>query len=272
VYLTFIERLDQDRKRPLTARSVLASALLGETPPELAVRRLVRIARVFGINENQARVALSRMAQRGEVTSDGAGTYALAGRLAERAGRLEVARRALTRGFDGSWHHVVVTSSGDSAPARRARRGALRDARLGELRDGVWLRPANLDVAFAPVVPEGVSVFSSVPLGDHHRLAAACFDLAGWALRANLLCEALAATSLRDEGSLAQGFERDAEVLRHLQRDPLLPAELLPRAWPGDALRAAYETFDAEYRAILAASHRASASREDAPSERPSRR
>ncbi len=270
MYLTFIERLDQDRKRPLTARSVLASALLGETPPELAVRRLVRIARVFGINENQARVALSRMAQRGEVTSDGAGTYALAGRLAERAGRLEVARRALTRGFDGSWHHVVVTSSGDSAPARRARRGALRDARLGELRDGVWLRPANLDLA--PVVPEGAAVFSSVPLGDHRQLAAACFDLVGWASRANVLCEALGATPLRDEGSLAQGFERDAEVLRHLQRDPLLPAELLPRAWPGGALRAAYETFDAEYRAILAASHRAAASREDAASDRRSRR
>jgi phenylacetic acid degradation operon negative regulatory protein len=245
---------------------------LGESPPELAVRRLVRIAGFFGINENQARVALSRMAQRGEVTSDGAGTYALAGRLRERAVRLEVARRALTRDFDGSWHHVVVTSTGDSAPARRARRGALRDARLGELRDGVWLRPANLELSFAPALPAGLEVFLSVPDGNQAQLGAWCFDLAGWASRATALCDALAATPLRDEGSLAAGFERDAEVLRHLQRDPLLPAELLPREWPGDALRAAYETFDAEYRALLAASHRAASSREDAATQRASRR
>ena len=75
---------------------MLASALLGESPPELSVRRLVRIAGLFGINENQARVALSRMVARGDVSSDGSGTYALAGRLLARAGRLEVARRAAT--------------------------------------------------------------------------------------------------------------------------------------------------------------------------------
>jgi phenylacetic acid degradation operon negative regulatory protein len=238
---------------------VLASALLGESPPELAVRRLVRIAAVFGINENQARVALSRMAARGEVSTDGAGTYALTGRLRERAGRLVVARAATTQGFDGSWHHVIVTSSGDGAPERRARRGALHDARLGELRDGVWLRPANLDLSFGATSPTGVTIFSSVPAGDQAQLAAACFDLAGWASRANELADALAATSLGDDGALAAGFERDAEVLRHLQRDPLLPAELLPRRWPGDALRAAYESFDAEYRTLLAASHRSAA-------------
>lgn len=251
---------------------MLASALLGESPPELSVRRLVRIAGLFGINENQARVALSRMVARGDVSSDGSGTYALAGRLLARAGRLEVARRAATSPFDGSWHHVIVTSSGDSAPDRRARRGALRDAKLGELRDGVWLRPANLDLSFAEDAPMGLAVFRSVPEGDQAGLALACFDLAGWATRANLLTDALSATPLRGEGSLAAGFERDAEVLRHLQRDPLLPTELLPRSWPGDALRASYESFDAQYRGLLAASHRASSSQGAATAPAASRR
>ena len=261
MYLTDIERLDQDRKRPLTARSVLASALLGESPPALSVRRLVRVAALFGINENRARVALSRMAARGEVTSDGSGTYALAGRLLERAGRLEVARRAVTRPFDGSWHQVVVTSTGDDAQDRRVRRGALRASRLGELRDGVWLRPANLDLALGEAT-EGLSVFRSVPAQDQVRLAAACFDVGGWASRASALADAIAATPLAGHATLAIGFELDAEVLRHLQRDPLLPAELLDREWPGDALRAAYEAFDAEYRALLASSHRAVAKQE----------
>ncbi len=263
MYLTGIERLDQDRKRPLTARSVLASALLGESPPSLPVRRLVRVARVFGINENQARVALSRMAARGEVSADGSGTYALAGRLLERAGRLDVARRAATRSFDGSWHHVVVTRTGDGAPERRARRGALRDARLGELRDGVWLRPANLELAIGATAADGLTIFRSAPAGDQALLASACFDLDGWARRAIVLADALDGAALDDERALAAGFERNAEVLRHLQRDPLLPVELLPRAWPGDALRAAYESFDAGYRALLGATHRAASLREE---------
>lgn len=264
MYLTFIERLDQDRKRPLTARSVLASALLGESPPELPVRRLVRIAGLFGINENQARVALSRMVARGEARSDGAGIYELAGRLLARAGRLEVARRAATSPFDGRWHHVVVTSSGDGAGERRARRAALRDAKLGELRDGVWLRPANLGLAIGAAASSGIAVFTSVPDGDQAQLAAECFDIVGWAARARVLADVLEATPLDDEGALASGFERDAEVLRHLQRDPLLPVELLAHDWPGDALRAGYESFDARYRALLAASHRAASSREGA--------
>ena len=46
---------------PLTARSVLASALLGMDPPELPVSQLVRLTGLFGISENRARVALSRM-------------------------------------------------------------------------------------------------------------------------------------------------------------------------------------------------------------------
>jgi phenylacetic acid degradation operon negative regulatory protein len=42
-----------------------------------------------------------------------------------------------------------------------------------------------------------------------------------------------------------------AAVLRHFQADPLLPEELLPREWPGTALRAEYDRFDDAYRAVL---------------------
>ena len=41
-------------------------------------------------------------------------------------------------------------------------------------------------------------------------------------------------------------------MLRHLQADPLLPAELLPADWPGARLRATYDGWDARYRATLA--------------------
>ena len=85
--------MNQDGNRPLTARSVLASALLGEDPPELPVAHLVHLAGLFGINENRARVALSRMASTGEVTTDGSGRYRLAGHLLDRQGRQSQSRR-----------------------------------------------------------------------------------------------------------------------------------------------------------------------------------
>ena len=66
---------------------MLASALLGEDPPELPVAHLVHLAGLFGINPNRARVALSRMVASGEATTDGAGRYRLAGRLLERRDR-----------------------------------------------------------------------------------------------------------------------------------------------------------------------------------------
>ncbi len=34
-------------------------------------------------------------------------------------------------------------------------------------------------------------------------------------------------------------------MVRHLLTDPVLPAELLPDDWPGDALRQAYHDFAA---------------------------
>jgi phenylacetic acid degradation operon negative regulatory protein len=238
---------------------VLASALLGESPPTLPVRRLVRIAALFGINENRARVALSRMVASGEAHGDGAGTYTLSGRLLDRAGRLAVSRAGRTAPFDGTWHVVVVTASGDGPEVRRARRDVLRAERLGELRDGTWLRPANLGVVLDDATAASTVRFTSVPLGDPSALAASVFDLDGWARRAAQLCRELDAIGLDGSGGLAEGFERDAEVLRHLQRDPLVPRELLAEDWPGTALRERFDAFDAHYRRRLGAAHRSTA-------------
>lgn len=54
---------------------------------------------------------------------------------------------------------------------------------------------------------------------------------------------------LDDEGVevLAPTFVLSADVLRHLQGDPLLPRELLPEGWPGTSLRQSYEVFDAAF-------------------------
>ena len=107
-----------DEAAPLTARSVLASALLGMDPPELPVAQLVRLTDLFGISENRARVALSRMVASGEATSDGSGRYRLAGHLAARQSRQSASRAGATTPYDGEWWLAVVTTTGSSADVR----------------------------------------------------------------------------------------------------------------------------------------------------------
>ncbi len=243
--------MTQSSNGPFTARSVLASALLGEAPPELPVSHLIHLAGLFGINENRARVALSRMAAAGEVTTDGSGRYRLAGHLLDRQGRQTGSRRGETRPWEGSWRIAVVTASGQSADDRATRRRRLSLARLAEQREGVWLRPDNLDLRPDPAADPHVALYSGAPDRDPVALAASLWDLGGWARSATDLQERMVALPPTGPDDLAPGFVLSADVLRHLQADPLLPAELLPTGWPGTALREEYDRWDGEYRRVL---------------------
>jgi phenylacetic acid degradation operon negative regulatory protein len=236
----------------LTARSVLASALLGQQPPELPVAHLVHLASLFGINENRARVALSRMAAAGEVSTDGTGRYRLGGHLLGRQERQTQSRRGRTRSWDGDWRVVVVTATGRSAENRSGLRRQLALARLAEQREGVWLRPDNIDLQPDPALEPGVALYTAVPDGEAAALAADLFDLAGWTRRADGLIGDLGRRPTTGPADLAPGFELSAAVLRHLQADPLLPDGLLPGLWPGPELRRTYDTWDAQYRRVLA--------------------
>jgi len=242
----------EDGAKPMTARSVLASALLGEVPPELPVAHLVHLAGLFGVSGNRARVALSRMAAAGEVVTDGSGRYRLTGHLLDRLGRQTASRSGEIRPWNGRWHMAVVTGSGRAAEERQTRRRDLALARLAEYREGVWLRPDNIDLVPDPGHDPHLTLFSSAPVGDAAALASGLWDLAGWDRRARELLATLERLPPSDPADLAPGFELSAAVLRHLQADPLLPTELLPAGWAGTELRVVYDRWDHEYRRVLA--------------------
>src|SRR3712207_6301289 len=63
---------------PLSARSVVASVLLGTHPPRLATAALVELCARFGISPGTTRVALSRMVAAGELAAE-EGHYRLVG-------------------------------------------------------------------------------------------------------------------------------------------------------------------------------------------------
>ena len=216
-------------------------------------RALVQVAELFGISEGTTRTALSRMVAAGELTADD-GSYQLTGpRLLDRQARQSASRRAMRHRWHGGWLMAIVVQERRDAGARADLRAALESARLAELREGVWLRPDNIDVVWPDVVRDQCTIVHGRDVDPSfiERL----WDQAAWATTANELREAIGELvgplEAGDTAALANGFVVSAAVLRHFQADPLLPEELLPRGWPGGALRSEYDRFDAAYRAVL---------------------
>jgi phenylacetic acid degradation operon negative regulatory protein len=129
----------------------------------------------------------------------------------------------------------------------------LTSARLAELREGVWARPENIDIVWPEVVTVHCTIVTDARLEP--GLETVLWDLDTWSSEALELRRDMR-TFVRplergDTSALAAGFVTSAAVLRHLQTDPLLPAALLPRSWPGVEIRDDYEHFDAAYRSVL---------------------
>jgi phenylacetic acid degradation operon negative regulatory protein len=233
------------RTRPMTARSAVLSTLLGAHPPRLPARSLVRVGELFGIAEGTIRVALSRMVAADDLAQVD-GDYQLTSRLRDRQARQDQSRTPTTRPWAGDWEIAVVTAARRSPAERTTFRAAMTELRLGELREGTWLRPANLDRPRPALVTEQCTFLTGRP--ETPDLAAALWDLPGWTSRAREL-----EAALTEAADLPTTFVLAAAVLRHFLADPLLPAELLPPDWPGERLRARYEDFDRGFQSVLRA-------------------
>jgi phenylacetic acid degradation operon negative regulatory protein len=237
---------------------VLASTLLGTHPPRMPVRELVRAGTLFGLEEGAGRTALSRLVTAGEAVRTADGAYELAGHLVERQRRQDAGRVPTTLEWNGAWRQAVVDAGSRTATDRAALRRSMQRLRMGELRDGVWIRPDNLPADRLPEDRAVVDAFTrwfSVHPDDDSDLVLTLWDLDEWESRATELRRSMAALEGRlvdgDTEALAPGFVLSAAVLRHFNADPLLPRELLGRRWPGDALRADYDRYDSAYKALL---------------------
>lgn len=227
--------------RPLSARSVVLSLLLGTHPPELPVKELVRGVEPFGVGGSTVRAALSRMVAAGDLRRTDT-VYRLRDRLLERQRRQDDAVHPRTRAWSGDWEMVVVTATGRGPAERADLRARLTALRLAELREGVWLRPANLRRPLPDDLDQVAERCTARPERPADELAGTLWPLGTWSVTGrNLLDRAARADRPADR------FTVFAAVVRHLLADPVLPAELLPADWPGAGLRAAY----AEYRREL---------------------
>jgi len=244
------------RERPLAPRSLIASLLLGMRPPRLSAGRLVEWCGLFGVAEGTARVALSRMLDRGELTAAD-GVYELAGRLRSRQPTQEWSLAPRPKQWHGDWLLGIVDAGARNATERSALREAGRRLRMVELRDGVWCRPDNLPRAAAPadawdVADAQCAWWIGRPEPEAIAGVLRRFGADEWAARARVLRDRLQASTAALDGAdgetIADAFTVGAAALAHVRADPLLPSELCGRNWPGGALRDAYD----EYRSAFA--------------------
>jgi phenylacetic acid degradation operon negative regulatory protein len=232
---------------------VLATALLGADQPQLTVAELVGVASLFGISDGATRTCLWRMVSNGELVGDD-GTYALAGDLLERRQRVDDASRiddGHAAPWDGTWELAVISADRRSAADRLALRKAATALHLAELREGIWFRPDNLDRKRLPslraVLDRQCVHFHGAATDIPAATVRTLFGLDDWALDARLLT-----LGMRDEleveaietADIAYQFRLSVTVIRHLQLDPQLPAELIPPQWPGPELRRTFRRFD----------------------------
>jgi phenylacetic acid degradation operon negative regulatory protein len=220
----------------MTARSVVLSVLLGAHPAWATASELIRLTADFGIKETTLRVALTRMVGAGDLIRSADG-YRLSDRLLARQSRQDEAMRPRTRAWRKDWHVVIVTSVGTDARTRAAQRASMYRKRFGELREGVWMRPDNLDFDLDPDVADRMRVLKARDDAPE-QLATQLWDLPAWAQAGHRLLDEMAEAS-----DIPGRFVVAAAIVRHLLTDPMLPAELLPDDWPGALLRSVYHDF-----------------------------
>ncbi len=228
----------------LPARSVVLSLLLGSHPDRMGPAQLTRAGEHFDIPASTLRVALTRAVAAGDLRRV-EGDYVLGERLVARQQHQDEAVEDAETAWDGTWEMAVIVVSGRSGSERAALRDTLAGARLAELREGVWTRPANLRRVASYAGDPVLTTFRSRPDVDPADLARSLWDLAGWATGGRDLLRRLERTT-----KPAPRLAVAAHIVRHLTADPLLPPSLLPAGWPGQDLRTAYAAYQAELRTL----------------------
>lgn len=225
--------------KAVSARSAILTLMLAsDDEAAFPDRDILAMTRAVGVSGPTARVALSRMVAAGDVSRQRNGAYSLSDRLLVRR-RLQRQRLdpAVTS-WNGDWELAVVTRIGRSAAQRAALREELALLRLAELREGVWMRPANLELSWPPAVVEEVRRLRAGPVADAVDLARSLWDLGRWRAEGHALLHAIASA-----GDPAARFAACVASVRHLMTDPTLPGQLCPDDWPADELRANYREY-----------------------------
>ncbi|MHB8381559.1 MAG: PaaX family transcriptional regulator [Candidatus Binataceae bacterium] len=233
-------------ERPLTARAIVLDFLSNRAPREISARAVVEAGAAFGISAQNLRMALTRLVAQRVAVSAGRGRYRL-GASGETM-RLEVRKwkrvADLTRPWPGGWMGVygAEIARSDRAAIRLHER-AMRLRGFREFSSGLWIRPANLRGSVTELrehlhglglhrgaIVVGLSDFDDAASARAARL----WDTAALERGYTAMLTALRKSDARIArlplpAAAAETLILGREVIRHINLDPLLPDELMPR-------------------------------------------
>lgn len=228
----------------ITAKSLILDLLTAAGGP-VPVRVPMRVATLFGITENNVRVALARLLARSLVERDERGQYRISAEAAaiqsHVASWANVEDRMVS--WDGGWIGVLAAGLLKRNRAARSRRlRAFELLGLKELDPHLWLRPDNLkggveamrNRLFAlGLDPRAVVFLLSGLDGETDARARGLWNVqalqAGYRkMRGTLLRSAKRLPKLPVEKSIVESFVLGGECLRQIALDPLLPEPILP--------------------------------------------
>lgn len=214
----------------------------GDTP--LPVRIAVGAARLFGISENNVRVAFARLSSAGMIEAAGRGEYRLGEGATEFARDIASWRHAEARMRKWSGNYVMVHTGALGRTDRSALRRRMRATNIlgfGELSRGLYARPDNLAGGVSAVrarlhalgLDDEASVFVAADLGERlEKRARALWD--GRALSASYRRTERQidrwlehAPELEPDVAARESFLLGGAAIRQIVYDPLLPEELV---------------------------------------------
>lgn len=227
-------------------KSVILDLLSAAPGGQVEVRGLVRAAQLFGITENNMRVALTRLRASGMVESTSRGCYRI-GPAAEAVNRQVAAWKQAedrVREWDGTW--IAVHTGGLPRSQRRAVRRRMRALDLlgfRELSAGLNVRPDNLvggidtlrQRLHALGLEEEAPVFSLDGLDTEMEARAHAL----WDARTLSDSYRISRDELRDgqsrlselgtEKAARESFVLGGKAIRQIVFDPLLPEPIIDR-------------------------------------------
>lgn len=217
----------------------------------LPIRAVVRLMGELGVDEQSVRSATSRLKRRGTLRSQsvaGATGYALSPATADvlAAGDQRIFELANRRLADG-WVQIVFTVPENERERRHELRSALTRLAFGLVAPGVWIAPAALGAEARGALERQqlsgyVDVFGVQHLGfsqlservhDWWDLDAIADAYSAFVADYQSMLRRISRRTPSVEAAFAD-YVRMLTTWRHLRYlDPGLPAEVLPRRWPG---------------------------------------
>jgi len=225
---------------PPNARHLILDLLLATRGQALAAREAVAACDLFGIRENNVRVALARLSAEGLIAAAGRGSYQLGPKAQELAGDVASWRTVEQRIRSWSGDYVVIhagTLGRSDRTALRRRERALAMLGFRELERGLFIRPDNIEDSLTTLrqrlytlgLEREATVFLAQDfdapretairqLWDGQALTAAYHlgrrQLEDWMQRAD---------ALEPDAAARESFLLGSQAIRQVVFDPLLP-------------------------------------------------